>query len=78
MHPFIQNLIEASTRKSKSKINKKEPVTAEHLTILCSAHADSRELVMIRDLTMITLGFVGFLKFNELSAQTCKDIIFCQ
>ena len=36
----------------------------------------SNDLADIRDLTMILLGYAGFLTFNEISELKCNDIIF--
>jgi integrase len=34
------------------------------------------ELTVVRDLSMITLCFSGFLRYDEISSIRCKDIIF--
>lgn len=48
----------------------------ELLIELCDNHIRSTDLVTVRDLCMITLGFAGFFRFDELSSIRCSDIKF--
>ena len=41
---------------------------------LCARYSASNELLEVRDLCMILLGFSGFLRFDELSSLRCNDI----
>ena len=38
--------------------------------------SDSSDVIVLRDLTMISLGFAGFLRFNEIVQLRCCDIEF--
>ena len=73
---FVTNLVESAKRHATKKVIKKDPITVEVLKMLCDSYSDSQDLLVIRDLSMILLAFSGFLRFNELSSITCKDITF--
>ena len=73
---FVNNLVEASKRQINKRVNKKEPVTVEHLKTLCNLYSDTTELDVVRDLAMILLSFSGFLRFDELISLKCNDIVF--
>ena len=71
---FVTNLVEASKRISKKIVRKKQPVTSDMIKALCARYSASNELLEVRDLCMILLGFSGFLRFDELSSLRCNDI----
>ncbi|XP_060081902.1 uncharacterized protein LOC132561192 [Ylistrum balloti] len=73
---FVQNLIEFSKREAKNPVCKKEPVTTDILINLCGMFLNENDLLVVRDLAMILLGFSGFLRFNELSSLRCSDVQF--
>ena len=75
-NPFVVNLVESSKRVAKKPVRKKEPITVDHLHVLCDTYKDSTDLVVIRDLAMILLAFAAFLRFDELSNLHCNDISF--
>ena len=72
---FVKNLQDTAKRLNSKPVVKKDPVNAEILINLCNLHVDSTDLLIVRDLTMILLGFSGFLRFDELSNLKCKDIL---
>lgn len=71
---FVKNLHESAKRLRGRKSVKKDVVSVELLIELCDKHIGSTDLVTIRDLCMITLGFAGFFRYDELSSIRCKDI----
>lgn len=73
---FVTNLLESAKRAQTKHINKKEPVTLDMLKTLCLKYSDSQDVVVVRDLCMILLGFAAFLRFDELSNIRCKDLSF--
>ena len=75
-HVFVNNIVEAAKRNAKPRVVKKDPINAKDLVLLCEMYADSDDLSIIRDLTMILLGFSGFLRYDELVSIRCKDISF--
>ena len=75
-HVFVDNIVESAKRMAKPKTVKKDPVSTEDLISLCDKYLDCNDLVVVRDLTMILLGFAGFLRYDELSSVRCKDITF--
>ena len=70
---FVESLVESAKRTAKPVVNKKDPVTTDILIRLCSMFHFSTDLLVVRDLLMILLGFSGFLRFNELSQLRCND-----
>lgn len=73
---FVINLVESAKRNCISKPVKKDPISVEILQQLCNSYLSSNDLLVIRDLAMILLGFAGFLRFDELSSLRCNDICF--
>lgn len=43
---------------------------------LCSTYKECTDILVIRDLCMLLLGYSGFLRFSEISELCCNDIIF--
>ena len=73
---YVNNLLESAKRSASKPVNKKDPVSAEMLIELCSKHEHSVDLLIIRNLSMILLGFSGFLRYNEIASLRCNDVIF--
>ncbi|VDI65147.1 Hypothetical predicted protein [Mytilus galloprovincialis] len=71
---FIKFLLESCKRRNGKPVVKKDPVDNIMLRELCSIYQDSSDLLVIRDLTMILIAYAGFLRFDELSSLTCRDI----
>lgn len=71
---FVKNLHESAKRLRGRKSVKKDIVSVELLIELCDNHIGSMDLVTVRDLCMITLGFAGFFRYDELSSIRCSDI----
>ena len=73
---FVKNLVESAKRLRSSKTVKKDAVTSEMLIELCDRFSGATDLLLLRDLSMILVGFAGFLRFDELVELTCKDVKF--
>ena len=73
---FIRNLHESAKRVTGHKTVKKDVVTANMLIELCDKFNDSDDVLLIRDLCMITTAFTGFLRYDELSSIHCNDLTF--
>ena len=56
-------------------VHKKEPITKDILITLCDKFIDEKDLLIVRNLTMILFCFAGFLRFDEVSSLTFNDII---
>ena len=65
---MVKNLLEASKRLRSFPVQKKDVIDSSMLQALCSRYADTVDVITLRDLSMILLGFSGFMRFNELSA----------
>lgn len=72
---FVTSIQEAAKRTASKPVVKKEPVSADMLIDLCSRYVLSNDLLIVRDLSMILLGFSGFLRFDELSSLRFSDVI---
>jgi integrase len=73
-HAFVKNLVESAKRCVQTPGNKKDPITAEILIELCDIYKNSQDLLVVRDLAMILLGFSGFLRFDEFISLRCSDV----
>lgn len=71
---FVKNLQSSAKRLNSKPVRKKDPVSTEMLIDLCNKYNDTDDLMVVRDLTMILIGFAGFLRFDELSNLKCKDV----
>lgn len=73
-NPILKNMMESAKRNSKRKVtNRKDPVSTnmiKELVIKCNKN----DLIELRDLTMIVLGFTGFLRYDEISSIRAKDV----
>ena len=75
-HSLPRTALEAAKRRLGRETVKKEPVTPEMLCAMIETSADN--LKGLRVCTMCVLAYVGFLRFDELSAITRSDIHFYQ
>lgn len=73
---FVLNMLESAKRTLSRPVCKKEPLTNEAIRELCQHHAGSNDLIIVRDICMILLGYSGFLRFNEISSLCCNDVKF--
>ena len=73
---FIKNLQEAARRLRSIKSIIKYAVTSQMLIELCDIFLENADLLVLRDLSMILIGFAGFLRFDELVELKCNDISF--
>lgn len=71
---FVTNLLETSKRLRSNKTIKKDVVTSEMLKELCLLYEGSTDLLDIRDLCMILIGYSGFLRYDELSKLKCCNV----
>lgn len=71
---FVTNLLETSKRSQTKHVLKKQPVTPDILVSLCDKYSQSSDVLIIRDLCMIVLGFSAFLRYDEISSIHCNDI----
>ena len=72
---FVKNLLDAGKRLRSAPVKKKDLVSTEMLQNLCETYKVSNDLADIRDLTMILLGYAGFLRFSEINEMKSNDII---
>ena len=47
-----------------------------YIEALCDMYKHTEDVLHLRDLTMILLGYAGFLRFNEINELKCNDIEF--
>lgn len=73
---IVKLLMETAKRIRSKPKQKKDVVSTEMLQTLCSSYSDSDDVIHLRDLCMIILGYAGFLRFNELNNLRCNDVQF--
>lgn len=74
---LVKNILEAGKRKLKKPITKKEPISYDMLTKLCSKYAvDDLNVPNLRIAAICVTAFHGFLRFNELSNLRCCEVKF--
>lgn len=72
----VKLLLEAAKRIGSKPVQKKDVVDTNMLQELCSMYESSTDVVHLRDLCMIMLGYAGFFRFNEINDLLCSDIEF--
>lgn len=70
----VSRLIECAKRRNSKPISKKDVITTDQLIELCNMYIACNDVLVLRDLTMILIGYSGFLRFNEMSEMKCSDI----
>ena len=58
---FVKNLLESAKRLRGRKTIKKDILSTEMIIELCDKFVESTDLAIVRDLSMITLGYASFL-----------------
>ena len=71
---YVTSLQESAKRVASHPVCKKEPVSSEMIIALCSKFVDCTDLLIVRNMLMILFGFAGFLRFDEISSLTFKDV----
>lgn len=74
---FVKSLQESAKRLTGRPVRRKDPVDRQMLQTLYDLHTNTSttDVLMLRNLAMILIGFAGFLRFDELSSLKCKDVI---
>ena len=74
---IVRNILEAAKRNKTKPIVKKAPLTSTILQQIIKKYANSEaDLKNLRVACMCSLGFAGFLRYNELSNITPNHITF--
>ena len=75
-HPMTKQVIKADRRiLGKSTINRKLPLKQEHVRALVLKYGNSN-LPDLQIVTLITLRFVGFFRWDDLSQLKFSDLFF--
>lgn len=74
---LVKSMLESAKRLNSKPIVKKDIVSSEHLVTLCNMFADSTDVIVLRDLSIILLSYAGFLRFDEVSNLRCNDVFIC-
>ena len=75
-HPLPKAMLDVAKRRNKKLTTRKSPLTLENLTDIYTILNTVPTLTNVRCSTMILLGFMGFLRFDELSRIRYGDISF--
>ena len=73
---YVKNLLDSAKHILLKQVTKKEPVTKDMLTEICEKYKDSSDVLVVRDLCLIVLGFSAFLRYDELRNLRCNDLDF--
>lgn len=76
LNSWVKSLLEAGKRINSVPVKKKDTISSDMLKDLCDIFKSSDDVLHLRDLTMILLGYAGFLRFSEISELKCNDIEF--
>ena len=74
---LVGELLECRKHLRGHKTIKRDILSSEMVIALCYNLVESTDLTAVRDLSMITLGYAGLLKFGEISSIKCNEILFC-
>ena len=73
---FVTGLQSTARRMPRPEKRRKDPVTSDMLVNLCNKYKDCKDLLIIRDLTMILFCYAGFLRYDEVSSLLCNILQF--
>ena len=77
--PIVCNVLEAAKRNKANPITKKTPLTSTILKQIIEKHASSgADLKDLRIACICSVGFTGFLRYNELANITTNHVEFQQ
>ena len=76
LNSWLKSLLEAGKRLNSMPIGKKDTISSDTLKALCDMFKHIEDVLHLRGLTMILLGYAGFLRFNEINELKCNDIEF--
>ena len=75
--PLVKNILEAGARISAKPVVKKEPITPEMISSICSKYASpSANLSSLRIAALFITAYCAFLRFDELAKLRCCDVNF--
>jgi integrase len=76
-HPLVSQIL-ASCRRTKARpVSRKTPISPDHIdTIFSKFYFSNTPLNDLQTLTMISIGFAGFLRFSDLSQLRHEHISF--
>jgi len=74
-HPLVVQVLAGAKRQLACPTVKKEPITSEILTKLVDKFGqEDASLLNVRTLTVVLVGYAGFLRFDELSNLKESDV----
>ena len=77
LDPLVKNILEAGARVSAKPVVKKEPITPEMISSICSKYASpSANLSSLRIAALFITAYCAFLRFDELAKLRCCDVNF--
>ena len=73
---FVKSLLETAKRKNSGPTVKKDVITSDQIIAVCTKYESTQDLLVLRDLAFIVLGFSGFLRFDEIHSLKENDVNF--
>jgi len=75
--PLVKNILEAGVRICAKPVVKKEPVSPEMVSSICSKYASpSANLSSLRIAALFITAYCAFSRFDELAKLRCCDVNF--
>lgn len=75
--PLVKNILEAGVLISAKPVARKEPVTPEMISSICSKYASpSANLSSLRIAALFITAYCAFLRFDEVAKLRCCDVNF--
>ena len=75
-HSIAKRLLECAKRIQSKPVQKKDVLSTEMLTNLCSMYVTCDDVIELRDLSMIMIAYSGFMRMNEITELDCNDLLF--
>ena len=75
-HSIAKRLLECAKHIQSKPVQKKDVLSTEMLTNLCSMYVTCDDVIELRDLSMIMIAYSGFMRMNEITELRCNDLRF--
>ena len=76
VNSWVKSLLEAGKRLNSVPVKKKDTINSDMLKDLRDVFKCTEDVLHLRDLALILLGYAGFLRFNEINELKCNDTEF--
>lgn len=74
-HPLVKSVFDAAHRQLGTQTVKKEPISAELLSLMVKSLSQKQCLYNARTIAICLLAYSGFLRYDEVSRLKCCDVV---